>query len=353
VSADSEGRTEKPTGKRLSRAWGEGNLPISRDAPMVAGVAAAVVVLGSAAGPFRTGLASLFAEALRSLPSTPFATLPRLAAGPALAAGAVCLACAAATGTALVVQTKGGFWPELALPDLSKVFNPAKLGRMFGKDFLVELVIAAVKVLALLGAIYGSLRAQFLTIDRLLGLVPGEQLAQVFGFISSAAMRVLMVLLVMAGVDVAVTHFRFTEKLKMTKEEVKKEAREDEGDPLIKGKRKKRHRELARGRARIEVPRADALLVNPTHVAIALRYRRDEGGAPRVTAKGKGKLAEYMRELARENGIPIVQDVLLARLLHRKVKVGGEIPAQTYKAVAAVLAFVYRMTGRAGAGMRP
>jgi flagellar biosynthesis protein FlhB len=86
--------------------------------------------------------------------------------------------------------------------------------------------------------------------------------------------------------------------------------------------------------------------VNPTHVAIALRYRKDEGRAPRVTAKGKGALAEYMRDLARENGIPIVQDIPLARLLYRKVKVGKEIPAATYKAVAAVLAFVYRMTGR-------
>ncbi len=97
------------------------------------------------------------------------------------------------------------------------------------------------------------------------------------------------------------------------------------------------------------MPRADALVVNPTHIAIAIRYRRDEGRAPRVTAKGKGALAELMRDLARENAVPIVQDIPLARLLYRKVKVGREIPAQTYKAVAAVLAFVYRVTGRGGA----
>jgi flagellar biosynthetic protein FlhB len=122
------------------------------------------------------------------------------------------------------------------------------------------------------------------------------------------------------------------------------------GDPLIRGRRRKRHMELARGQARIEVPRADALVVNPTHIAIALRYRKDEGRAPRLTAKGKGALAEYMRELARENAVPIVEDVPLARLLYRKVKVGREIPPQTYKAVAAVLAFVYRITGRAAGG---
>jgi len=132
----------------------------------------------------------------------------------------------------------------------------------------------------------------------------------------------------------------------MTKDEAKRENKDQEGDPLIRGQRRKRHREMVRNQARVEVPRADALIVNPTHVAIAIRYRRDEGRAPRVTAKGKGELAEYMRGLARENGIPICEDIPLARLLYRKVKVGREIPAQTYKAVAAVLAFVYRITRR-------
>ncbi|BDG07997.1 EscU/YscU/HrcU family type III secretion system export apparatus switch protein [Anaeromyxobacter paludicola] len=353
MSGESDGRTEKPTGRKLQQAWGEGQIPISRDAAMVAGIAAGTAALGAMAAPLRNGLTSLFAEALRSLPTTPFSALPRMAVGPILATLAVSAACALATATGLLVQTRGGFWPDLALPDLSKVFQAGKLTRMFGKDFLIELGIAAVKVVALAGSVYGALRAHFLTIDRLLGLGPGEQLAQAFGFLSSAAIRVLAVLVVIGGLDVAVTRYRFTDRLKMTKEEVKQEAREEDGDPHIKGKRKKRHRELARGRARVEVPRADALLVNPTHIAIALRYRRDEGGAPRVTAKGKGKLAEYMRELARENGIPIVQDIPLARLLYRKVKVGAEIPAQTYKAVAAVLAFVYRLTGRTGAGARP
>jgi flagellar biosynthetic protein FlhB len=115
---------------------------------------------------------------------------------------------------------------------------------------------------------------------------------------------------------------------------------------MIKGRRKRKHRELSKARARLEVPRADALLVNPTHVAIALRYRRSEDKAPRVTAKGKGQLAEIMRDLARSNGIPIVEDIPLARLLHRKVKTGGFVPADTYKAVASILAFVYRVTKR-------
>jgi flagellar biosynthesis protein FlhB len=136
----------------------------------------------------------------------------------------------------------------------------------------------------------------------------------------------------------------------MTKEEAKREYKDDEGDPLLKGRRKRRHRELLKGRAAIEVPRADAVVVNPTHIAVALRYRRGEDKAPRVVAKGQGLAAERIREVARENGVPIVRDVPLARLLHKRVKVGGAVPAETYKAVAAVLAFVWKLQGKSPQG---
>ena len=146
--------------------------------------------------------------------------------------------------------------------------------------------------------------------------------------------------------ELALTRHRFSKKMKMTREEAKREHREDEGDPMFRSRRRRRHRELLRGRAKIEVPRADVLVVNPTHIAIALRYRKSEGKAPKVIAKGKGELAEYMRDLARSNTIPIVEDIPLARLLYKRVKIGREVPAETYKAVAAILAFVYRLTGK-------
>ena len=115
---------------------------------------------------------------------------------------------------------------------------------------------------------------------------------------------------------------------------------------MIRARRRRKHRELAKGQAKVEVPRADALVVNPTHIAIALRYRPGEDAAPRVTAKGKGQLAEIMRDLARMHGVPIVEDIALARLLYRRVKVGRSVPMETFKAVAAILAYVYRVLGR-------
>jgi flagellar biosynthesis protein FlhB len=150
-----------------------------------------------------------------------------------------------------------------------------------------------------------------------------------------------------AGVDFVLVRLRYTKRHRMTKDEVKRDMKEDEGDPMIRGQRKRRHRELVKRNALADTRRADALIVNPTHIAIAVRYRKDEGGAPKVLAKGKGVLAEAMRDTARSAGIPIVQDIPLARLLFKKVKVGGSVPADTYKAVAAILAVVYRMTGRA------
>jgi flagellar biosynthesis protein FlhB len=219
--------------------------------------------------------------------------------------------------------------------------------RLLSKELLVDLAFSAVKVAAVFWLVWSVLKVEFLTLGKLLFTSPGGHLSTMFRPLSEVTVKSLALMAVMAGADFALNRHRFMKKNMMTKEEAKREYKEDEGDPLIRSRRKRKHRELAKGRAQVEVPRADALLVNPTHIAIALRYRKEEGAAPRVLAKGKGALAELMREIARANGVPIVQDIPLARLLYKKVKVGKSVPAETYKAVAAVLAFVYRMTGRA------
>lgn len=346
---DRESRTEPASAQRLQRARDEGQLPLGHDAPLVAGLAAATVTLVALGAPLRTGLTELFAAVAGGLHESSFARLPALSARPAAAALAVCAAAALASALATLVQTRGGFWGHLAAPDVTRLFSPGRLGRMFTREFFVDLGLALAKVGALGAAAFWGVGDQLGRVPRLLTAAPAEQLASTFGLLAAAAKPVLAAAVALAAVEWGVARWRFAVKMRMTKDEAKREYKDDEGDPLIRGQRKRRHRELVRNRAKAEVPRADALVVNPTHVAVAVRYRRDEGRAPRVTAKGKGALAEYMRELARENGVPIVQDVPLARLLYRKVKVGREIPAQTYKAVATVLAFVYRITGRSGA----
>lgn len=341
-----EDRTEQPSSRRLSRAYEEGKVPLGRDATLAAGMLAGAAALAVLAPAIRTSLVRAVAESVRALGGAPFAALPGLASVPALAALGVCAAAGLAGAAATLAQTRGGIWPHLALPDLSRLRGVGRLN-LLRKDIWIDLASAAVKVVALSWAAWTAVRADFLTLPSLLTAAPGDQLARTFAIIGRIGLRLLAVALVIAGADLALQRWRFLSRMKMTREELKREGKEDEGDPLIKGRRRRRHRDLAKGRAAIEVPRADALVVNPTHVAVALRYRRDEGRAPRVTAKGKGALAEYMRDLARQSAVPIVEDVPLARLLHRKVKVGAEVPASTYKAVAAILAFVYRLTGRA------
>jgi flagellar biosynthesis protein FlhB len=344
-----EDKTEPGSERKLQRARDEGDVPVGRDAAMFASIAVGCLYLVFSGASIRDGLVALVRASGNAIASgRPRDLLPLILAPAAQAMGA-CVAAALAAAVALGAQTMGGFWPELAMPDPKRVFSTQKLFRMFKMEFLVDMGVTIVKVLAVSVALYSAFRADFVTLPALLRVETAVQMAALFHPISSGLVKILTALAVVAGVDLAVTHFRYRKKMKMTKEEARREGREEEGDPLVRSRRKRRHREILRSQMAVEVPRADALVVNPTHFAVALRYRFGEDRAPRVTAKGKGKMAEQMREMARNSGVPIVENIQLARLLYRRVKVGKAVPAETFKAVAAVLAFVYRVLGRSAA----
>lgn len=344
-----EDRTEAPSAKRLEKAFEEGQIPLGRDFNAVAGFAAGTAVLVAFGGTLRDALVRLItasAEALHGAPTASPRTLFPLMVKPLAVAGGACVAAALAGAISYVAQTRGRIWPNLAMPDLSRVFQGGKLMKLFSKQTAADLLLSLFKLLTVGWVVWSTLRDDFLTLPRLLFARPDVQFAMLFSPLAKGAVKVLTAMALWAGADLAVQHLRFRKQMRMTKEEAKREYKEDDGDPMMKGRRRRKHRELAKGRAAVEVPKADALVVNPTHIAIAIRYRADESAAPKVTAKGKGQLAEYMRELARENGIPIVENIPLARLLYRRVKVGRTVPAETFKAVAAILAYVYRVTGR-------
>jgi len=356
--ADDSEKTEPPSAKRMGAASEQGDLPIGKDVAPVVGLACGAFTLVALGPALRGSLSSLYAGVAGSVARTPFGDLAVLMYRPVALTMAVCIAIAAGATIATLAQTRGGFWSEKVEPDFTRLWRGVAVFKVFSKDFALDLLVSLVKVVAIGVAAWLSVSDDFVALPRMLGADPASALGFTFSLVVKAAKPVLLVVALIAGIDLALTHWRFLKKMKMTKEEAKREWKEEDGDPSARGKRKKRHREIVGSAARREIPRADALVVNPTHIAIAIRYRRDEGGAPRVIAKGKGKLAEHMRELAREHGVPIVQDIGLARLLYRKVKVGREIPAATYKAVATVLAFVYRVTGRSpgsavGAGPAP
>ena len=151
------------------------------------------------------------------------------------------------------------------------------------------------------------------------------------------------VMLLVAAVDVPLVLWQYARKHRMTKEEVRKEHRESEGDPHLKGRIRAMQRQAAQRRMMADVPKADVIVTNPTHYAVALRYSEKEGGAPRVLAKGADLVAAKIRELGTEHKIPILEAPPLARALYRHTEIGHQIPEALYAAVAEVLAYVYQL----------
>ena len=159
------------------------------------------------------------------------------------------------------------------------------------------------------------------------------------------SLKMALMLFVLGLFDYLYQRWEFERSIRMSKQEIKEEYKQMEGDPLVKRRIRQRQRELARKRMMSEVPKADVVITNPTHLALALQYDREIMEAPLLLAKGEGYIARKIREVAEEHKIPIVQNPPLAQALYREVEVGGEVPEAFYRAVAEVLAFVYRLKG--------
>jgi flagellar biosynthetic protein FlhB len=160
--------------------------------------------------------------------------------------------------------------------------------------------------------------------------------------IINTGLKISIVYLVLAIVDYAYQKHKFSEDMKMTKQEVKDEYKNTEGDPQIKGQQRRKMQEVSRKRMMQDVPKADVVITNPTHLAVAIKYDASENAAPVVLAKGEDYLAQKIKEIARENHIEIVENKPLARMLYHNVDVGAQIPPELYQAVAEVLAAVYQ-----------
>jgi len=158
--------------------------------------------------------------------------------------------------------------------------------------------------------------------------------------------RITLVFLVIAGIDYFLQRRLFENEIKMTKEEVKEENKQLEGDPLIKSRIRSIQRQLARRRMMQEVPKADVVITNPTHLAIALKYDFGTMDAPKVVAKGADRIAERIKEIAKENNIPVIEDKPLAQLIYKSVDIDEKIPQDMYQAVAQILAYIYKIKNK-------
>lgn len=231
-------------------------------------------------------------------------------------------------------------------PSLSKINPLSGMQRLFSMRSMMHAVISVLKLLVVLLVAAVSVRGQWPAIVYAFTLDHAAVLQAGAATVFSLGVRMAAALVILALMDWVWQRYRHERDLRMTKEEVKDELRSMEGDPKLKARRRQVQFQLAMQRLKKEVPRADVVVTNPTHLAVAIRYDVESMPAPRVVAKGQDYLAMRIRQIAADHGIPIVERKPLARALYDTVEVGQYIPEKFYRAIAEILAYIYELTGR-------
>ena len=226
-------------------------------------------------------------------------------------------------------------------PKLDK-FNPINgFKRIFSKDSLFNLFKSILKIALIFYVAYTCIKEQQKNLFILYEIPLKQAISLIGNIIIDTGLRISLVYLVVGIADYAYQKFRFKEDMKMTKQEVKEEYKNTEGDPQIKGQQRQRMREASQRRMMQDVPKADVVITNPTHISVAIRYDSEQESAPTVLAKGEDYLAMKIREAAKENNVPIMENKPLARAIYATVDIGEQIPPELYQAVAEILAVVY------------
>jgi flagellar biosynthetic protein FlhB len=342
-------RTEAASGRKLEQARERGNVPRSRELASLAVLLMSTAVVSFLGVFMYQGLFRMLQNSLRfghaDIASTEMMGRNLMQAGfdglilfLPMALGVVIAAVAANLAVSGWV-----FSPKVMEADFSKLNPLPGIGRMFSRQSLMELVKALLKgglIAGVAGWMIWRQREGILTLSAEPLDAAATHFAQIilFTFMAAAAAFTLIVAL-----DVPFQIWNYHHGLRMTKEEVRQEAKETDGDPQIKARIRSLQRETARRRMMQAVPKADVVVTNPLHFAVALKYEENAMAAPLVVAKGSQLVAERIKELARENHVPIVEAPPLARALHRHVEVGDTIPAVLFTAVAQVLAYVYQV----------
>lgn len=234
---------------------------------------------------------------------------------------------------------------EPLMPQLDRINPISGFQRLFSLRSLVEMVKSLFKIAIITYFVYRFIMKETAQVPSLIGADLMDSLRYSCGLVADLALEIGAVILVLAAMDYFYQWWEHNKSLMMSKQEVKEEFKQTEGNPQIKGKIKERQRAMAMRRMMQEVPKATAVITNPTHFAVAIRYDK-KMAAPEVIAKGQDFLAERIKQMARENGVAVVENKPLARALYATVEVGDAIPQELYQAVAEVLAYVYRLKRR-------
>ncbi|OAA89284.1 fused FliR family export protein/FlhB family type III secretion system protein [Clostridium coskatii] len=341
-------KTEEATPKKKSDSRKKGQIARSKEIGLTMTLLASTLVIAVLGGYVGTSLGSTMVAFLNDYINTSlnyssvnkimFITIWRIAivflpiALPILAIGVL----------ANMVQTRGLITFETLKPDFSKLNPISGFKRMFSARSVMELLkdTAIVSIVGYVG--YKFIKDNYMYILNL-GQLDSRAVAKAIGSLAVGIFfRITLIMLIIAILDYMFQRYQYNKDLRMSKQEIKEEFKQDEGDPQIKGKRRQKQRELAMRRMMQEVPKATVVVTNPTHVAVALKYEEGQN-APVLVAKGLDAVALKIKEIAKDNDVPIIENRPLARLIYKEVEIDMEIPAEMYQAVAEILALVYKM----------
>ena len=345
-------KTEKATPKKRSDERKKGNVFKSQDAIAVAALLGSFGMLWIWIDNFPRELGSFMTYCLENVKKSG-TTLPvfisELAveglmvvaktAGPILLVTMLCAVVATFTQTKFLVTT------ELLKPQFERI-NPLKgIKRLFSLKSLIEALKGLLKIGLLMIIVYMSIREMFLESSRYLYTDLPISAAHVVEYGAGMVVRICIAFIVLAAVDYIYQRWDYERQMKMTKQEVKEEYKQMEGDPQVKGKIKQIQRERAQQRMMQQVPGADVVIRNPTHFAVALRYKPEQDNAPIVLAKGQDAVAQKIVEIAQANHVAVMENVPLARALYAEAELNQEIPPTLYNAVAEVLVYIFKLNG--------
>ncbi|MGH7081705.1 MAG: EscU/YscU/HrcU family type III secretion system export apparatus switch protein [Acetobacteraceae bacterium] len=347
MADDNEDRTEAATPRRLMKAREEGSVALSRELSSLGGLAAVTIVLLALGPTLATGLASHLAGLFAHAGTLRFATNGSAALGLAAAAffrAAAPFALAALLGGVgfILLQTGILFRFETVMPDLTRL-SPARWARrIIGADGLFEQGKSLLKLVVVAATVWHVLGANLSAIGGALGLSPAGLIAEGEADILALLWPMLVALGLISIGDMLWVRLRHAASLRMSREELRQELKETEGDPQIKAQLRKVRNARMKRRMLGAVKKATVVVTNPTHYAVALSYERGRSAAPRVVAKGVDAMAARIREIAEAHRVPVVANPPLARALYQ-VEVDTEIAPEHYKAVAEIIAYVWRL----------
>lgn len=345
-------KTEDATPRRLEEARKEGNVAKSQEVAAWASLAAVTAVIMIMGGTLSANLANQLIPFIARSGETRLegggaVVVMRQALNAASPFMIAVLAAAVMAGAAgNLIQTGFLLTPSRLAPDVSRISPGKGLERMFGIDGLIHFGRSLLKFVIVSVIAYSALKPHFVEFEKLPEVDPMAMLTVAADMLRALIYGVLAMLGVTAGLDWFIQRQRFMARMRMSKQEVKEDFKQSEGDPQIKARIRQLRMQRAKGRMMQNVPKATVVVMNPTHYAVALRYESGETAAPVCVAKGLDLIALRIRQVAEEAGVPVIEDPPLARALFATTEIDETIPREHYEAVAKVIGFVMQQSKR-------